>query len=78
MFVCEPKFHSWGRCTIALTQYTLRFEIQSFLWPLAYYINYIIFRGSCILHLGGVITWILYFASRGCNYVDPLFRILGV
>ena len=35
-----PKFHSWGKCVIALM------DVQRFLWP-AYYLH-----GSFKLHLG--------------------------
>ena len=28
-----PKFHSWGKCTMPLTKYQLRLDVQRFLWP---------------------------------------------
>ena len=30
MLVCEPKFHSWGRCTIALTAWTEMLPFKTF------------------------------------------------
>ena len=44
-----PKFHSWGKCTMPLTN--INMDVQRFLWP----VYYIIYAGplSCIL---GVIT----------------------
>jgi len=52
MLVGELKYHSWGRCTMALTNMhsDLRFNPSSGL-----YINlfiYVILHGSFILHLG--------------------------
>ena len=38
-----PKFHSWGTCTMPLTN---RLDVQRFLWPVYY------LRGSFKLHLG--------------------------
>ena len=39
-----PKFHSWDKCTMPLTKYQLKLDVQRFLWPLYYvsYISYII------------------------------------
>jgi len=51
MLVGEPKFHSWGRCTIALT--TMHSDLRS---------NS--FSGLCINYLY-YITWILYFTFWG-------------
>ena len=48
-----PKFHSWGKCTMTLTNISSDLDVQRFLRP-AYYIMlyYIILRGSFKLHLG--------------------------
>ena len=31
-----PKFHSWGKCTMPLTKYELRLDVQRFLLPVNY------------------------------------------
>jgi len=48
MLVGKPKFHSWGRCTIALNKCT---QIWDPILPLAY-VLFIYLRGSFISHLG--------------------------
>ena len=43
-----PKFHSWGKCTMPLTNIKpYRLDVQRFLWPVYY-----ILRGPFKLHLG--------------------------
>ena len=51
MLVCEPKFHSWGRCTIALTK--MHSDLRSN--P----------SSDLCINLDYLFTWILYFTSWG-------------
>ena len=44
-----PKFHSWGKCAMPLTNIRLRLDVQRFPW--LYYIV--------------LFMWVLYFASWG-------------
>ena len=53
-----PKFHSWGKCIMPLTNIDSDWDVQRFFWPLyhiviLYYIIYLYYlRGSFKLHLG--------------------------
>ena len=70
--VCEPKYHSWGRCTMALT------NMHSDLSNLDYLFIYVIYIMQVLqVASWGVITPVLYFASLGCNYAGTLSCILG-
>ena len=65
MLVGEPKFHSWGRCTIALT------TMHSDLPTSGLCINLVIlYYVDPLFHILGCnyIMWVLYFASWGVIY----------
>ena len=78
MLVCEPKFHSWGRCTMALTNMhsDLRFNpssglcINLVIYIISYY-HYITFITLHYITLHNILHYNIL------HYVDPLFRILG-
>ena len=62
-----PKFHSWGKCTMSLTNINSDWMSNAS-------------SGLCInLHYLYYITRVLYFASWGVilYYMDPSFCILG-
>ena len=62
--VVVPKFHSWGKCTMPLTN--INSDWMSNASP-----------GLCIYII--LFMRVLYFASWGVIiYVDPLFRMLGL
>jgi len=86
MLVCEPKFHSRGRCTIVLTNMNsdLRSNPSSGLCINLYYLYYVdpLFRNlGCnvdpLFHVLGCNHVDPLFRTLGCNHVDPLFCILG-
>ena len=47
-----PKFHSWGKCTMPLTNINSDW-MSNASSGLRIILYYIILRGSCKLHLGG-------------------------
>ena len=65
MLVSEPKFYSWGRCTIALTN---MHSDPSSGW--CFNLHYSIYVEPLFRILGCNVD------PLGCS-VDPLFRILG-
>ena len=74
MLVGEPTFHSWGRCTIALTNMNsdLRSNPSSGLCINLYHLYYV---DPLFCNLGCNVDPL--FRTLGCNHVDPLFRTLG-
>ena len=59
-----PKFHSWDKCTIPLSnEYQLRLDVQRFLWSVYYFVLYYAGSLSCIL---------------GCNiyYIEMINKFL--
>ena len=71
MLVCEPKFHSWGRCTMALTNMhsDLRLNPFSGLYIILYYIIlYYIILYYIILYY--IILWSYHISIT--SYVIPI------
>ena len=64
-----PKFHSWGKCTMPLTNINSD-RMSNASSGLCINLCYIIYAGPLFRILGCNITWILYFASWGvtCSY----------
>ena len=54
-----PTFHSWGKCTMPLTNINSDWMSNASLACVLYCINYITGPLSCILGLHVIVTWVL-------------------